>query len=165
MKHETRALGNCRASPSGLAFQFDLHSNTGYNDGAMNTTATIEYAVRLSGRATNGTKHWRAFVETLPQIQAEGENCEGVLEEIGRQLHAVLAIPENETAPSNASGLSADELAKLEAQVQAQGHKLYGIFADDPGALDVFDEIERLRNEETVSPATICCPPSKFKIG
>ncbi len=101
----------------------------------------------------NGTKHWRAFVETLPQIQAEGENCEGVLEEIGRQLHATLATPESEVAPAITSNLSADELAKLEAQVQAQGHKFYGIFADDPGALEVFDEIERLRDQETIAPS------------
>jgi hypothetical protein len=119
----------------------------------MNTTSTIEYAVRLSQRATNGTKHWRAFVETLPQISAEGENCEGVLEEIGRKLQTTLAANQDNTAPVSPRSPSADELTMLEAQVQAQGHKFYGIFADDPGALEVFDEIERLRDEETVSPA------------
>ena len=110
----------------------------------MNTTSTIEYAVRLSRRATNGTKHWRAFVETLPQIQAEGENCEGVLEEIGRKLQDTLTVNAPDDSP---------ELAALEAQVQAQGHKFYGIFADDPGALEVFDDIERLRDQETISPS------------
>jgi hypothetical protein len=48
-------------------------------------------------------------------------------------------------------GEPAQEPAELEAQVQAQGHKLYGIFADDPGALDVFDEIERLRDQEIIA--------------
>lgn len=119
----------------------------------MNTTSTIEYAVRLSQRATNGTKHWQAFVETLPQIQAEGENCERVLEEIGRKLGATLATNESTAAPAKNNNLSAAEVAELEAQVQAQGHKFYGIFADDPDALDVFDEIERLRDQETISPS------------
>lgn len=47
----------------------------------------------------------------------------------------------------------ADKVTDLEAQVQAQGHMFYGTFADDPGAMDVFDEIERLRDQETIFPA------------
>ena len=35
---------------------------------------------------------------------------------------------------------------KLEAQLREHGYLHYGIFADDPGALEVFDEIERQRN-------------------
>jgi hypothetical protein len=57
-------------------------------------------------------------------------------------------------APS-AAGLSPQELAALEAQVQAQGHKFYGIFADDPGALAVFDEIEQLRNQQPLANLTV----------
>lgn len=40
----------------------------------------------------------------------------------------------------------ADEMMELEAQVQAQGHLFYGIWADDPEALAVFDEIEQARD-------------------
>jgi len=54
-------------------------------------------------------------------------------------------------ANQKAESLPTQELAELEAQVQAQGHKFYGIFADDPGALEVFDEIERLRDQETLA--------------
>lgn len=52
---------------------------------------------------------------------------------------------------NGSEGEPVPELAELEAQVQAQGHKFYGIFADDPGALEVFDEIERLRDQETIA--------------
>jgi hypothetical protein len=119
----------------------------------MITTPTTEYAVHLLQHAANGTKRWRAFIETLPQVTAEAETCEAVLEELGRKLQATLANGESATAPAAADlgDLSPQELAVLEAQVQAQGHKLYGIFADDPGALEVFDEIERLRDEQTIA--------------
>ena len=52
------------------------------------------------------------------------------------------------------SDLSQQEVIELEAQVQAQGHKFYGIFADDPGALEIFDEIERLRDQHPPSVQT-----------
>lgn len=54
--------------------------------------------------------------------------------------------------------LPPQELAALEAQVQAQGHKFYGIFADDSGALAVFDEIEQLRDHQPL--ANLTAPPS-----
>lgn len=119
----------------------------------MKTTSTQEYAVHLSQRATNGTPKWRAFIETLPQVVAEGENCEIVLEEIGRKLRETLANNERASTPAttNKDDLSPQALAELEAQVQAQGHKFYGIFADDPGALDVFDEIEHARDQQTIN--------------
>jgi hypothetical protein len=43
--------------------------------------------------------------------------------------------------------LSPKEVAKLEAQVEAMGHKYQGDIADDLVAMKVFDEIERLRNQ------------------
>ncbi len=43
------------------------------------------------------------------------------------------------------------EREKLRAQILAQGHKHYGIFADDPGAMEVFDEIERSRDQFTLA--------------
>lgn len=111
----------------------------------MNTIQTTEYAVRLSQHAANGAQHWQAFIEAWPQIAAEGETCEAVLEEIGRKLHAEILNGENTAAP-----LSPQELTALEIQAQAMGHKLYGVFAADPGALAVFDEIERLRDQHTI---------------
>ena len=46
--------------------------------------------------------------------------------------------------------LTTRELAEIEEQVEAMGHKYYGIFADDPGAMEVLDEVERLRDQHTI---------------
>jgi hypothetical protein len=62
-------------------------------------------------------------------------------------------------ASTEAENLSSQELAELEVQVQAQGHKFYGIFADDPGALEVFDEIDRLRDQETIANSAASSQP------
>ncbi len=126
-----------------------------YNDAIMNTTQTTEYAVHLTQHAINGTKVWRAFIEAFPQISAVGESCEAVLEEIGRKLRVTLAYDEGAASPaeSGVDDLSPEELAELEARALAQGHKFYGIFAEDPGALEVFDEVERLRDQHTIAGA------------
>jgi hypothetical protein len=68
------------------------------------------------------------------------------------KVHALLASNGSEKS-------SVQELAELEAQVQAQGHKFYGIFADDPDALEVFDEIERLRDQETLANSLAASQP------
>jgi hypothetical protein len=117
----------------------------------MNTAQITEYEVHLSHRAVNGTEIWEAFVEALPEITAEGPTCEAALKEIGQKLQSNLANGESAAAPQSVKEeMTAKELTELEAQIEAMGHKYYGIFADDPGALEVFDEIERLRNQHTV---------------
>jgi hypothetical protein len=50
----------------------------------------------------------------------------------------------------NTAQITEQELAELEAQVEAMGHKYYGIFADDTGAMEVFDEIERMRDQHNI---------------
>ena len=117
----------------------------------MNTAQITEYEVRLSHRAVNGTEIWETFIEELPEITAEGPTCEAALKEIGQKLQSSLANGESAAAPRSAGEeLMPQELAELEAQVEAMGHKYYGIFADDPGAREVFDEIERLRDQHTI---------------
>jgi hypothetical protein len=46
--------------------------------------------------------------------------------------------------------MTPQELAELEAHVEAMGHKYYGIFADNSGAMKVFDEIELVRDLNTI---------------
>ena len=41
----------------------------------------------------------------------------------------------------------------LTEQLHAQGYQHFGIFADDPGALELFDEIERERDRNTIGGA------------
>jgi len=106
--------------------------------------------VRLSHRAVNGTEIWEASVETLPEITAEGLTSEEALKEIGQKLQSSLTNGESAATPQSVEEeMTPRELAELEAQVEAMGHKYYGIFADDPGAMEVFDEIERLRDQHT----------------
>jgi hypothetical protein len=45
--------------------------------------------------------------------------------------------------------MTPQDQAELEAQVEAIGHKYYGIFADDPGTMEVFDVIQRVRDQDT----------------
>jgi predicted RNase H-like HicB family nuclease len=117
----------------------------------MNTARITEYAVRLSHRAVNGTEIWEASVEKLPEITAEGSTCEEALKEIGQKLQSSLVDGESAATPRPVKDeMTPQELAELEAQVEAMGHKYYGIFADDPDAMEVFDEIERLRNQHTI---------------
>lgn len=59
----------------------------------------------------------------------------------------------------NGSTMPQHDLAELEARVLAQGHKFYGIFADDPGALEVFDEIERMRDQKTLANSVAAAQP------
>ncbi|HEX4949174.1 MAG TPA: hypothetical protein VFZ34_21030, partial [Blastocatellia bacterium] len=58
-----------------------------------------------------------------------------------------LPLRQAEIAPSEPAPPLDEELA---AQLRAKGYKNFGIFADDPGALEVFDEIERLRDQHTI---------------
>jgi hypothetical protein len=85
------------------------------------TTASLEELARQEGKATGDwLRHW---LQVKLLTLANGGN----------------------TAAPTKSDLQSQEVTELEAQVEAQGHKFYGIFADDPGAMEVFDEIERLR--------------------
>lgn len=71
----------------------------------MNTIQTTEYAVHLLQQTANGTKRWKAVVETLPPVMAEGESCEAVLEDIGRKLQMTLANGESAAAPNAPAAL------------------------------------------------------------
>jgi hypothetical protein len=51
-----------------------------------------------------------------------------------------------------APSADAGEQAAAE-RLRAQGYRHFGIFADDPGALEVFDEIERERDQNTIGAA------------
>ena len=126
-----------------------------YNVGTMDTSQITEYAVHLSHYAVNGIEGWKAVVESLSQIRAEGPTCEAVLEEIGDKLQSSLANAGDDALAlpgirSGADELSPSQLAELEVRLNAMGHAGYGIFAEDPGALEVFDEIERLRDKHTI---------------
>lgn len=94
---------------------------------------------------------WKAYVVTIPAITAEGESREEVLEDIQRQLAEAVATSEFVKVPGPyPKKVVYGDGSELDLLLQRQGHRYYGIFADDPGALEVFDEIERLRDQHTI---------------
>jgi len=122
-----------------------------YDFGAMNTQGTLDYRVQIFRSTADGVARWRAYVVTIPAITAEGESREEVLEDIQRQIAEAIATSEFVKVP----GPYPDKVvygdgSELDLQLQKQGHRHYGSFADDPDALEVFDEIERLRDQHTI---------------
>jgi predicted RNase H-like HicB family nuclease len=117
----------------------------------MNTQGTLDYRVQIFRSTTDGVERWKAFVVTIPAITAEGESREEVLENIRQQLDEAVATSEivKVSGPYPEAVVYGDG-SELDLRLQALGWKHYGIFADDPGALELFDEIERQRDQNTI---------------
>ncbi len=114
----------------------------------MKLTPTIDYRVQIFRSTTDGVPQWKAYVVTIPAITAEGESRAAVLEEIQRQVSEAVATSEFVKVPGPLPTTVVEgDGSELDRLLQKQGHRHYGIFADDPGALEVFDEIERLRDQ------------------
>ena len=88
---------------------------------------------------------WRAVVLQMPHLVAEGENREEVLAVIKEMLTQSVRRAEVVT-------LSLSDQEEAEDPLVANGYRHYGIFADDPEALKLFDEIEEERNKHIVEP-------------
>jgi len=115
----------------------------------MNQSPTMEYRVQVFRNLTDGVERWKAFVVAIPAISAEAESREAVLEEIRRQL-ADIATSEITTVPGPVpEKVMEGDGSELDLRLRKMGYRHYGIFADDPGALELFDEIERQR-EQTI---------------
>jgi len=112
----------------------------------MNQSPTMEYRVQVFRNITDGVERWKAFVVTIPAINAEAESREAVLEEIRRQLAEAIATSEITTAPGPIpEKIVEGDGSELDSRLSKMGYRHYGIFANDPGALELFDEIERHR--------------------
>lgn len=142
----------------------------------MNLAQVTEYQVQVFRFKSEEKLKWKAQVIAFPQFIAEGNSREAVLEEIEEQLATLEAEseivnipiqrPKNKslevTAPLNeeesmlkaifGTSDSTPQLSdeELDAKLKAMGYEHFGIFADDPGALEVFDEIERLRDQHLI---------------
>lgn len=88
---------------------------------------------------------------TMPHITAEGDSRAAVLQEIRQKLAGALAQTEVVTVSlsSNETPPFPDE-TPAEKRLREKGFRHYGIFANDPGAMEVFDEIERQRAQFTI---------------
>jgi predicted RNase H-like HicB family nuclease len=119
----------------------------------MNLNHVTEYQVQVFRFKTEEKLKWKAQVIAFPQFTAEGNSREAVLEEIKEQLETAEGeIVSIRVKSSREVILEAappiDE--ELDAKLKAMGYKYYGIFADDPGALEIFDEIERQRDQRLI---------------
>jgi hypothetical protein len=88
---------------------------------------------------------WRAVVLQMPHLVAEGDSREQVLAVIKKMLTQSVRRAEVVT-------LSLLDQAEIEDPLVAKGYRHYGIFADDPEALKLFDEIEEERNKHVIEP-------------
>jgi hypothetical protein len=92
---------------------------------------------------TDGVERWEAFVVTIPAISAETESREAELEEIRRQF-ADITTSEITTVPGPIpEKIVEGDGSELDLRPSKMGYRHYGIFANNHGALELFDEIER----------------------
>ena len=120
----------------------------------MNLAQVTEFQVQVFRFKADRDTKWKAQVLAFPQFTAEGASREAVLEEIKEQLASLEAESEIVTIPVQQRQETPVETAppldeELAAKLRSMGYEYFGIFADDPGALEVFDEIERLRDQHT----------------
>ena len=89
---------------------------------------------------------WRAVVFEMPHLVAEAESREEVLASIQRILNRSVRHAEVVT-------MSVPEHIEVGGPLAASGYRHYGIFAGEPEALKLFDEIEEERNKHFIEPS------------
>lgn len=107
--------------------------------------ATVQVLVTEESPEDRNHEVWRAVVLQMPHLVAEGESREQVLAVIQKMLTQSVRRAEVVT-------LSLSDQAEIEDPLIANGFRHYGIFADDPEALKLFDKIEEERNERFIEP-------------
>ena len=121
----------------------------------MNLAQFTEFQVQVFRFKADKKLKWKAQVTAFPQITAEDNSRESVLEKIQEQLAklevesevvSILVRKRQETIYDPAPPIDQELAAKL----RAMGYEHFGIFADDPGALELFDDIERLRDQRLI---------------
>ncbi len=121
----------------------------------MSLAQVTEYKVQVFRFKTEEKLKWKAQVIAFPQFTAEGNSREAVLKEIKDQLSTLEAESEIVSIPvasqkEFAIGAVPPLDEELEAKLKAMGYKYYGAFANDPGAFELFDEIERDRDQRLI---------------
>ncbi len=104
----------------------------------------IQVLITEESSAENSQTAWRAVVTQMPHLAVAGESREDVIAEIKKLVAGSVHHAEVVTIPLT-NGTQEDTLS-------AKGYRHYGIFADDPEALKLFDEIEEERNKHFVEP-------------
>lgn len=117
-------------------------------------TTNTEYKVLLTRQPpatpeAGQQQCWRATVLGFPNLTAEACSREQALDQIKADLDDFLRHSEivTVTVPSSPAARTGDD------QLAAMGWDDYGLFANDPEALKLFDEIEEERNKHLIAPA------------
>lgn len=122
-----------------------------YDLGAMNKQETLDYRVRIFRNSSDGVTRWKGYVVTIPAITAEADSREDVLENLSQQLGEAVTTSEIVKLPGPfPEAVVYGDGSELDQKLRTNGWKHYGLFADDPGALELFDEIERQRDQQTI---------------
>lgn len=119
----------------------------------MQTVPQQDYKVLMTRSPVakaNGGQRWRATLLGFPTIVEEAFSRDQAIKQIEARLadmlaHAEIITLHGPALPMEMNGNS-DELAAL-------GWDDYGLFKDDPDALQLFDEVERERNNHLVGAA------------
>ncbi len=121
----------------------------------MNLAQVTEFQVQLFRFKADHAMKWKAQAIAFPQFTAEGASREAVLDEIKEQLATLEAESEIVSIPVQQRQETPLETAppldeELAAKLRSMGYEYFGAFADDPGALELFDEIERERDRRLI---------------
>lgn len=113
--------------------------------------STLEHPPEIQVLVTEETSDdqqnevWRAVVLQMPHLVAEGQSREQVLDSIKKMLNRSVRSAEVVT-------LSLAKHEETDSPLKAAGYGHYGIFENDPEAMNLFDEIEEERNKHMVEP-------------
>ncbi|MGH9847776.1 MAG: hypothetical protein ACREEM_54510 [Blastocatellia bacterium] len=120
---------------------------TGQQSSKVSAQALAKVHVLVTEEFSDDQQHevWRAVVLQMPHLVAEGESREQALAVIKKMLTQSVRRAEVVT-------FSLLDQEEAEDPLAANGYRHYGIFADDPEALKLFDEIEEERNKHIVEP-------------
>ena len=112
----------------------------------MQTGTQQEYKVLMTHSAVmaKGGHRWRATLLGFPDIVEEAFSRDQVIKQIEARLAEMLAHAEIITLHGPALPV---DVNKHDDELTAQGWDDYGLFKDDPDALQLFDEIERNRDK------------------
>ena len=118
----------------------------------MNQTTNTAYQILLTRQpaVTESAPHcWRATVLSLPELKSEACSRGEALEQIQQRLSDFLRESEIVTVSVPQTALNGA------SEMEALGYRHFGVFANDPEALRLFDEIEEARNQHLVEPAQV----------
>ena len=117
----------------------------------MSHIANTKYQVLLTPQPAAATEQtcWRATVLGFPDLVAEAYSREQALDRIKASLDELLRRSQiiTVTVPAAPAALNGDD------ELAALGYRHYGVFADDPAALKLFDEIKEERNQHLITPS------------